>query len=86
MVRKTVMKVTFDLIVAAIIILTLWVYNYKIPRAGIKEVNFQNYLAQHDMGENRDVWQGSTEAGQGSGESGGSQEQIGQTVGTTEQK
>lgn len=34
MVRKTVMKVTFDLIVVAIIILTLWVYNPYMDFAG----------------------------------------------------
>lgn len=70
MVRKTVMKVIFDTITAALIILFLWIYNYRIPQAGIRQVDFQKYMAQQNLGGRQSMSRSTGEGGQSQGDFG----------------
>lgn len=48
--KKRILWIAVDLTVAALVVLAVWIVNYKIPRGGIKAVTFPQMEAEEDSG------------------------------------
>ncbi len=49
--KKWVLGIAADLIIAALVVLAIWAVNYKIPQKGIKEVKFPQIGAEGELGQ-----------------------------------